>query len=217
MDPEILCQLCGVSFAIGRLRNAHEPMEASWDLFGQSFVEWDTSVPFNNQCGPDTGCVFPARVDHDVVLLQEHIAGPGCSATSAYNGNRITVQEMKGCRIVRCLAKKKEGWQAEDDDQDFELESDYFLTGLGDGSPFEDTLRNIKPARHDVSEIEVYNLVSTPNKMSNELHTERLIASYDRRRVAGLSYDLVAGYTIPPDVLRNFQKGLAKTARQSGC
>ena len=35
---EIVCQLCGVSFAIGRLRRPDEPQEAAWDYTGSGFV-----------------------------------------------------------------------------------------------------------------------------------------------------------------------------------
>ena len=36
---ETLCQLCGVSFAIGRHRRAGEPPEAAWDYTGSAFIE----------------------------------------------------------------------------------------------------------------------------------------------------------------------------------
>ena len=203
---ETLCQLCGVSFAIARLRNKHEPREAAWDYQGDGFVDVDNYVDINDECGSDTGCSFTDRAEGDGEEEREHIAGPGCITTTGYNGNRITVQEMKGCRVVQCLAEKEEGWQAEDDDQDFELESDYFLTGLGEGSPDVAPLDNIKPARHGVSEMWIYNLVSTAHKMIDEIDTERHLAHRHVRH---------AGYTIPSDVLRDFQKDLPGTARQS--
>ncbi|KAL8816917.1 MAG: hypothetical protein Q9191_008242 [Dirinaria sp. TL-2023a] len=154
---EEVCQLCGVSFAIGRLRSFHEPLKDSWDHLGSIFVEKIRNRPPSNKCGPDTGCSFPERVDYARVVLLEHVAGPGCILTTAYNGNRITAQEMKGCRYVQCLAKKDKGWQAEADDQDFELESGYFLTGLVGGHWYQ-LLWQATPARHGVSEIQMSNL-----------------------------------------------------------
>ena len=50
-------------------------------------------------------------------------------------------------------------WTPESDDQDFEVEGDYFLTGVGDGSPDEAPLDNIQPARHGISHIIIMNMV----------------------------------------------------------
>lgn len=85
------------------------------------------------------------------------MAGPGCIRKLGYSGYQISVEEMKGCRAVQCLMKKGSGWRAEADDQDFELESNYFLTGLGDGSPDESPLMDIIPARHGVEELLILN------------------------------------------------------------
>jgi hypothetical protein len=59
---------------------------------------------------------------------------------------------MKGCRALQCLVLKEEGWEPEDDDQDFELEEKHFLTGVEDGWPDEAPLENLKPVRHGVEE-----------------------------------------------------------------
>ena len=69
---------------------------------------------------------------------------------------------------MQCLAKKEEGWQPENDDQDFELESDYFLTGQGDGSPDDEPLMIIEPVRHGVEYTYISNLVSIMNEVSIE-------------------------------------------------
>src|SRR4051794_33579340 len=50
---------------------------------------------------------------------------------------------------------------AEPDDQDskdFELESNYFLTDIGDGFPNEAPLKDINPIRHGMSEIWITNI-----------------------------------------------------------
>jgi hypothetical protein len=64
---------------------------------------------------------------------------------------------MKGCRAVQSLLTKDESWVPEPDDQDFELESNYFLTGVGDGSPDEAPLEDISPVRHGVDSIFISN------------------------------------------------------------
>lgn len=51
--------------------------------------------------------------------------------------------------------KKGEGGEPEDDD---EIESVFFLTGVGDGSPDCISLENIKPARHGIDSINIANV-----------------------------------------------------------
>jgi len=57
------------------------------------------------------------------------------------------MEEMKGCRAVQCLLVKKDDWEPEIDDQDFERDSKVFLTGLGDGSPDMSSI-SFLPQRH---------------------------------------------------------------------
>lgn len=96
---EIHCQLCGVSFAIARLRRADEAKEAAWDYYGSNFI----SAEFDGICGESSGCTVPDNEDDRV---GEHVAGPGCVSESGYSGHRILVAEMKGCRVVQCLVRK---------------------------------------------------------------------------------------------------------------
>ena len=161
---EVLCQICGVSFFIARLRTVNEPPDAAWDYAGEGFIEFDEHDGEQAECGSDTGCTFVRRAVTVNREAREHIAGPGCISTAGYSGYRITLEEMKGSRVVQCLAKKKESWQPEHDDQDFELKSDYFLTGQGEGSPDSELLRDIKPIRHGVEQTYINNSpVSTIN------------------------------------------------------
>ncbi len=98
---DVVCQLCGVSFGIARIRRADEPQQAAWPYYGpgdgSGFVddeEWDGSDG-SLGCGPKTGCSVLAR---DGQL--EHLAGPGCVFDRGYSGYRITTDEMKVCRLV---------------------------------------------------------------------------------------------------------------------
>jgi hypothetical protein len=63
---------------------------------------------------------------------------------------------MKGCRAIQCLLQKGADWQPEPDDQDFELDSKVFLTGIGDGSPDFEPLVTL-PVRHGIDETWVSN------------------------------------------------------------
>ena len=157
---EIKCQLCGVSFAIARLRRADEPPEAAWDYTGSGFVDHQDWWNPDGTCTESSGCKLlkrEARFEGHGPG-KEHIAGPGCGSGLGYTGHRISLEEMKGCRAVQCLVRKGSGWKPEPDDQDFELESNYFLTGIGDGSPDEAPLENIKPVRHGFEYILISNI-----------------------------------------------------------
>ena len=151
---ELMCQLCGVSFAIARLRHADEPAEAAWDYTGSEFVGEDEMS--DGLCGDGSGCTVLEDGGH---RAGEHLAGPGCVSERGYTGHRISLAEMKGCRAVQCLLKKEANWMPENDDQDFEIEGDYFLTGVGDGSPDEAPLENLQPARHGISSDYPLNMV----------------------------------------------------------
>ena len=154
---EYLCQLCGVSFNICRIRRADEPESAAWAYYGSGYIRSEGDADFDG-C---RDCELVEREDDLTpgVTEREHVAGPGCSCVRGYSGHRISLDEMKGCRAVQCLAGKDGAWVPEPDDQDFELESGFFLTGIGDGSPDTSPLDEIKPARHGVKSIDMDNIV----------------------------------------------------------
>ncbi|KAI9709191.1 MAG: hypothetical protein M1812_007776 [Candelaria pacifica] len=161
---ETLCQLCGVSFAIARLRRADEPESAAWDYSGSGYVEEeDGDDIIENTCGGThiSGCYLQERenrFDGERGPAHEHISGQGCASGRGYSGHRISLMEMKGCRTVQCLVKKEDGWKEEDGDQEWERESEYFLTGWGDGSPDESPLEDITPPRHGVDSLIISNI-----------------------------------------------------------
>ena len=148
---EPLCLLCGVSFAVARLRRADEPKEAGWGSTGFGYVKVDHSHGYDRRvdvlCEEGSGCTV---ADRGGDRPGEHLAGPRCVSRSGYSGHRISLAEMKGCRAVQCLIEKDADWLPEDDDQYFELEGDYFLSGIGYISPNMNTLVNIKPVRHGI-------------------------------------------------------------------
>ena len=157
---ETFCQLCGVNFAIGRLRRVDEPKEAGWDFTGYGWVYVSNSnandIAMGVLCEEGSGCTVS---DLDGDRAGEHLAGPGCVSHCGYSGHRISLAEMKGCRAVQCLVEKDADWMPEDDDQDFELEGHYFLSGIGDGAPDISILDVIKPVRHGAESIYISNTV----------------------------------------------------------
>ncbi|KAH7384778.1 hypothetical protein BKA64DRAFT_681415 [Cadophora sp. MPI-SDFR-AT-0126] len=143
-----VCQICGVAFAIARIRGAHEPYESAWDYYGSDYIVG------HEICEGTSGCQSFQREDDG---QPEHLAGPGCYSESGYSGYRLSLGEMSGCRSLQCMIKKDEDWEVESDDQEFEKTSKYFLTGLSDGSPDEAPATDFNPVRHGVQEVWVSN------------------------------------------------------------
>ncbi|TGO21585.1 hypothetical protein BPAE_0211g00050 [Botrytis paeoniae] len=80
-----------------------------------------------------------------------HLPGPKCSGSKAYNGNFITAQEMRHCTTAQCLVYKDSNWSPSPDDEDFELEGDVFLSGLGDHVPSRDMSYVVPPNTREVA------------------------------------------------------------------
>ncbi|KAK2794238.1 hypothetical protein FQN50_009932 [Emmonsiellopsis sp. PD_5] len=149
---EVHCQLCGVSFSIGRVRRRDEPPEAGWDFLGYEPVRTDSGDVIDETCGEDSGCLF---------FYGEHLAGLGCISQEGYSGFRITREEMAGCQQIIALMRKSPDWNPEPDDQDFELTSNYFLSGVGDGSPDGIPLHIFHPVRHGVRNVLISDTIWT--------------------------------------------------------
>jgi hypothetical protein len=84
--------------------------------------------------------------------FHEHIAGPNCTHLSGYNGNRISVEEMRGCCTFQYLCPKPASWQPQSDDEAFETEKDFdfFLSGLTDHVTSRDEpYTDVFPPRHE--------------------------------------------------------------------
>ncbi len=152
---ETMCQFCGVSFAIARHRRADEPPSAAWDYAGSKYGGECLAQLFFETCG-DTGA--GCELLESEASTYQHIASPECASDDGYSGYRISTEEMKGSRAVQALVKKREGWEPEDDDEDFEIKSEYFLTGVGHGSPDSIPLENIRPARHGIDSVIIANV-----------------------------------------------------------
>jgi hypothetical protein len=91
---------------------------------------------------------------HDEAFELEHIAGPGCTDGRGYNGHNISVEETRGCSTFQCLAHKSHSLRPEADDEEFELHSDYFLTGIHNKMPARDEhWPCVIPSRHGVDAI----------------------------------------------------------------
>jgi hypothetical protein len=81
----------------------------------------------------------------------EHIAGPGCLNQGGYSGHEIAVKEMRGCQISQCLVRKLKDriFEPLEDDEEFEKQVAFFLSGLSDHMPSRDSSSPIvRPPRH---------------------------------------------------------------------
>jgi hypothetical protein len=143
---ETYCQLCGVPFAIVRDRRADEPSQAAWDKRGRG--------------GNEDICRGAAleTAPHGTDCLHHPMRGFGYT----YSGYRISLEEMEGCRTAQCLLRKEDDWRPEHDDQDFELEGNYFLSGVGDGY-VDYSHVHFSPVRHGVKSFWPANDISYAN------------------------------------------------------
>jgi hypothetical protein len=104
----------------------------------------------------------------------EHIAGPRCQSTNAYNGCNISVEAMRGCNTAQCLVPKEEDWTPEPDDQPFEVSGKYFLSGLTDLMSSRDTgYSTYFPSRHGAEDsfvVDNYLFSGSEDELSMPFH-----------------------------------------------
>jgi hypothetical protein len=92
----------------------------------------------------------------------EHIAGPGCESRNGYSGHEISAEEMRGCQTAQCLVRKPGGWSFDSlpDDESFETDGKFFLSGLTDHMPSRDYGRpQFTPPRHGCDEASAENCI----------------------------------------------------------
>lgn len=129
------------------------------DGHAEAYLEWFKSkVPHDKSQDYLNSGVLE---DHPEYMV-EHVAGPDCVSESGYNGNNISVEEMRFCTTLQCVGDRKsdahdsmQNLPPEPDDEDFERESDYFLTGLLDkcGSWEDIDDRSVYPRRHGLTDV----------------------------------------------------------------
>ncbi|KAF4997562.1 hypothetical protein FGRMN_3767 [Fusarium graminum] len=100
---------------------------------------------------------FP-EADGKPYVPTEHIAAPSCRSLLGINGHVLSVQQMKNCRNVRFLIPKPQGWHAEADDEIFEEDSKFYISGESNGSTLYvhknfQSWRSFYPPRHELHEL----------------------------------------------------------------
>jgi hypothetical protein len=130
-DPDDLVDDMRPPFVPGRTEPV-EPEELELGLESESPIDLNSRGPF-----------------------AEHIAGPGCKNLHGYKGHEISVEEMRGCQTSQCLVRKPRGWTYDPlpDDEDFERNGEFFLSGLSDHMPSRDYASPVvTPERHGCRE-----------------------------------------------------------------
>ena len=89
----------------------------------------------------------------DYANMFEHIAGQECQHREGYNGWKISVDEMRGCHTVQCIARKDQGWRPQRDSLGFEVAGRCFLTGLAENMPLSGQNVMFHPTRHHLGSI----------------------------------------------------------------
>lgn len=141
----------------------------------------------------------------------EHVAGVGCCCPTGYSGHRISAMEMRGCDTLQSfLEKSLLGSGACDPvsgDHDFEIESNYFLTGISDGYPDVEAGGSIvSPARRGAAHLDCqdpFSGVSDPAIFPRH--------AYKCTPIAWRSGD---GVSVPPMVLWGLHPGFQTPARK---
>lgn len=94
--------------------------------------------------------------------MREHVAGPHCEHHRGYNWHAISADEMKYCTTVQFLAPydgerhdtSRDSRIPEPDDEDFERDGVYHLSGLADRcANIEDDDCEVYPVRHGMYEV----------------------------------------------------------------
>ncbi|WZH44172.1 uncharacterized protein QYS62_005190 [Fusarium acuminatum] len=168
---EVLCHICGVSFNINRFRTIKEPRSATLgddpsEYALEHCAERETCFffyrhPYDPEPTGDVGPEFAAssskRFLESIQSAEpdvdggawEHFPSPECANETAYNGNNISFEAMRGCKVLQCLVRKPKDWQPEPDDEPFEISGTLFLSGLSDNMPSRDmSYPEVFPERH---------------------------------------------------------------------
>jgi hypothetical protein len=95
----------------------------------------------------------------------EHIAGVDCNHGHGFNGNVISAEEMRLCNTAQYIVKdnRELDQSPESDDEDFEREGKYFLSGLADRTSSPEGDCSVYPQRHGLSKdmwLEIYQRAS---------------------------------------------------------
>lgn len=156
---QIACGLCAVPTKLARIRTQSEPPEAAWDTgTGIPAVE-DIDICDANDCEKVVrACDYWNFKDN----IDEHIAGPNCTMTLGYNGNAISADEMKYCNTQQFIVRydslsheeSQDRYVEELDDEDFERDGMYHLSGLGSRCGCDKDDCSVYPNRHAVEVVD---------------------------------------------------------------
>ncbi|KAH9215998.1 hypothetical protein DL95DRAFT_363708 [Leptodontidium sp. 2 PMI_412] len=136
LHTEKSCQLCSVSFSIGRVRTTHEPLSSGWDPTGSPYHHRSATSSLCSIYPSESGCEnipVAAPPDGHAESRFQHLAGPGCTFLGGYNGRRIAEGEMRGVNRVRyVLRKPRDHEESEEEDEkgdrDGDEESEFFVS-----------------------------------------------------------------------------------------
>lgn len=137
--------------AVTRRNTLEETYDGTHQQVAHEYLDWYyTKMPGETKRKPDA------------FELYEHIAGPNCVHYRGYNGHVISAEEMKYCTTMQFIVPYDQEYHDSDDDQqplhepddeDFEREGKYHLTGLSEecGSWEDDC--SVYPKRHGCYEV----------------------------------------------------------------
>lgn len=84
------------------------------------------------------------------------------SPMSGYSADAISPEEARGCRTAQFMVHKtapRDQWQADQLHEPWEIDGDWSLTGICDGTPSRDTgIPTVWPARNGIEDVETDNV-----------------------------------------------------------
>lgn len=100
---------------------------------------------------------------YEAFELYEHLAGPNCVHPQGYDGNTISAEETKYCTTMQFIVPFTQGYhdrdhhqQPEPDEEDFEREGIFHLTGLGNACGSWENDCSIYPTRQGCYQVYPY-------------------------------------------------------------
>ena len=112
--------------------------QEDWSVHGETYREWFEEQTKDGKKNPHSRSRSFQLSQEGSADMIEHIAGADCYEGRAFNGNAISAEEMRLCNTAQYIVKTENcihqltDSTPEPDDEYFEHEGRYFLSGLAD-------------------------------------------------------------------------------------
>jgi hypothetical protein len=129
----------------------------NWSEHEETYREWFEEKTKDGKRNPHSRTRSFRFSQEESADMIEHIAGVDCNQSNGFNGNAISAEEMRLCNTSQYIVNKDSSNHrdldstSESDDEDFERESNYLLSGLADRTDGLEGDCTVYPLRHGLS------------------------------------------------------------------